>query len=102
MNEIRLYLDYKCFPIWIYDETGTLIENDLPNELKNNIDLDKKLVNLQEEYDSLFTDSNTTFSYNGFIDKVKKQEFVNQFDKIQQKLEGELTGKYKVVNKIRV
>lgn len=46
MKEIRLFLDYKCYPIWIYDENGSLINNDLSEEIKNENDFefDKKIV----------------------------------------------------------
>lgn len=27
-------LDYQCYPIWIYDENGDFIDNDLVEEIK--------------------------------------------------------------------
>lgn len=33
-KEIRLMLEYECYPLWIYDEKGSLIDNDLIDEIK--------------------------------------------------------------------
>ncbi|MEN2666677.1 hypothetical protein [Listeria aquatica] len=75
MKEIKLFFDYNCYPIWVYDDAGLLKENDLPNEIKNDKELDQKLLNLQDRYDSLFTDNEVEFQYNGFEDEESKKSF---------------------------
>ena len=35
MNTLKYSLEYHCYPIWNYDETGELSDNDLPVELRN-------------------------------------------------------------------
>lgn len=35
MKKIRILLDYRCCPIWVFDEKGELMRNDLPDELRN-------------------------------------------------------------------
>lgn len=102
MSEVRLFLDYKCYPVWVYDEAGFLEENDLPDELKKDKDLDGNLTYLQDKYDNLFTDTENEFRYNGFNDENEKEKFFHEFTEIQKELEGKLKNKYKVVNKILV
>lgn len=34
MKELRLFLDYKCYFVWVYNDVGILKENDLLDELK--------------------------------------------------------------------
>ncbi|MBF2471608.1 hypothetical protein IA868_00340 [Listeria welshimeri] len=104
MSEVRLFLDYKCYPVWVYDEAGFLEENDLPNELKKDKDLDEKLTHLQDKYNNLFTDTEIEFRYNGFNDENEneKEKFLREFTEIQKELEKKLKNKYKVVSKILV
>ncbi|MBC2045242.1 hypothetical protein HCJ21_11815 [Listeria seeligeri] len=102
MSEVRLFLDYKCYPVWVYDEAGFLEENDLPDELKKDKDLDGNLTYLQDKYDNLFTDTEIEFRYNGFNDENEKEKFFHEFTEIQKELEGKLKNKYKVINKILV
>ncbi|HAC1982960.1 TPA_asm: hypothetical protein GJA11_15460, partial [Listeria monocytogenes] len=63
MKELRLFLDYKCYPVWVYNDAGILKENDLPDELK------------QDEYDKLFIDTEIEFRYEAFKDEKEKEEF---------------------------
>ncbi|MBF2596511.1 hypothetical protein [Listeria welshimeri] len=102
MSEVRLFLDYKCYPVWVYDEAGFLEENDLPDELKKDKDLDVKLTHLQDKYNNLFTDTEIEFRYNGFNDENEKEKFLREFTEIQKELEKKLKNKYKVVSKILV
>lgn len=102
MSEVRLFLDYKCYPVWVYDEAGFLEENDLPNELKKDKDLDVKLTHLQDKYNNLFTDTEIEFRYNGFNDENENEKFLREFTEIQKELEKKLKNKYKVVSKILV
>lgn len=102
MSEVRLLLDYKCYPVWVYDEAGFLEENDLPDELKNDRNLDEKLVYLQNIYNNLFIDTEIEFKYRGFNDEVEKEKLLHEFRKIQKELEGKLKNKYKVVNKVLI
>ncbi|MBC1251078.1 hypothetical protein HB765_00475 [Listeria welshimeri] len=102
MSEVRLFLDYKCYPVWVYDEAGFLEENDLPGELKKDKDLDVKLTHLQDKYNNLFTDTEIEFRYNGFNHENEKEKFLREFTEIQKELEKKLKNKYKVVSKILV
>jgi hypothetical protein len=59
MKKIRLLLEYKSYPMWIYDENDELIDNDIIEELKSEKEINEMLMEIQVIYDSLFIDSNT-------------------------------------------
>ncbi|EAC7025426.1 hypothetical protein AE073_04570 [Listeria monocytogenes] len=90
MKELRLFLDYKCYPVWIYNDAGILKENDLPDELK------------QDEYDKLFIDTEIEFRYEAFKDEKEKEEFLHEFIEVQKYLKETLGKEYNIVNKILV
>ncbi|EAC6191978.1 hypothetical protein CF322_01100 [Listeria monocytogenes] len=90
MKELRLFLDYKCYPVWIYNDAGILKENDLPDELK------------QDEYDKLFIDTEIEFRYEAFKDEKEKEEFFHEFIEVQKHLKETLGKEYNIVNKILV
>ncbi|MBM5604519.1 hypothetical protein D8X85_03060 [Listeria seeligeri] len=102
MKEVRLFLDYRCYPVWVYDDDGFLEDNDLPDELKEDKGIDERLMLLQDKYDHLFTDTKTEFNYNGFDDQEKEEEFLQMFTEIQMEMERCLMDKYKIINKIFV
>ena len=46
INKIRVMLEYRCYPVWLYDEDGDVIDTLLPEELRNDRNLDKKFDEL--------------------------------------------------------
>ncbi len=85
-------LEYGCYPIWLYDEKGNLISNDLPQVLRKDATLNKKLLVLQKQYDSLFTNNQHDFSYNGFATAADEQQFLRAFMVIHKDLKRRLGG----------
>ncbi len=77
MNTLKYSLEYKCYPIWNYDETGELIDNDLPDELRDDKELDTLLLEIQDIFDHLFTDTPKEFSYHGFHTEQERQRFLS-------------------------
>ncbi|MFM9745389.1 hypothetical protein ACKI2C_48385, partial [Streptomyces brasiliscabiei] len=55
---------------------------------------------LQKQYDSLFTNNQHDFSYNGFATAADEQQFLRAFMVIHKDLKRRLGGKYAVLNKI--
>ena len=53
LRRIRLLLDYSCYPVWLYDENGDVIDTLLPEKLRDDIELDSKFDDLQARYDAL-------------------------------------------------
>jgi len=77
MNTLKYSLEYHCYPIWNYDASGELIDNDLPDELRNDQELDSLLLQVQEIYDSLFVDTPNEFSSHGFRTETERQNFLS-------------------------
>ncbi len=76
MNTLKYSLEYRCYPIWNYDQDGTLIDNDLPDELRADTELDSLLVRLQKMFDALFIDNPKEFSSHGFSTEDERQKFI--------------------------
>ena len=76
MNTLKYSLEYRCYPIWNYDQDGELVDNDLPDELRADTELDSLLLHLQELFDALFVDTSKEFSSHGFSTEAKRQEFL--------------------------
>ena len=76
MNTLKYSLEYRCYPIWNYTEEGELIDNDLPEELREDTELDSLLLKIQGIFDSLFTDTSKEFSANGFKTKEEWRDFL--------------------------
>ncbi|CEE00434.1 hypothetical protein BT1A1_0579 [Caldibacillus thermoamylovorans] len=66
MNIIKIFLEYQCYPIWIYNEQGELVDNDLVEELKGEDEIDNMLLEIQNIYDSPFEDNAINFEFKGF------------------------------------
>ena len=77
MNTLRYSLEYHCYPIWNYDENGELVDNDLPDELRMDEELDSLLLKVQAVFDGLFTDTPRTFSSHGFRSEKDRRDFLS-------------------------
>lgn len=100
MKKLKIKLDYKCFPIWIYDENNDLITNDLPNILINDLEIEPLCVKLQKDFDALFLDSNIEFKYVGFENEVNKAQFISSIDNIESILHKKVGSDYEIINEI--
>jgi len=78
MNTLKYSLEYHCYPIWNYDANGELIDNDLPDELRNDQELDSLLLKVQEIFDGLFVDTSTEFSSHSFRTETDRQDFLSE------------------------
>ena len=77
MNTLKYNLEYHCYPIWNYDATGELIDNDLPDDLRNDQELDSLLLKVQEIFGGLYIDTATEFSSHGFHTETERQDFLS-------------------------
>ena len=101
-KEIRLMLEYECYPLWIYDEKGNLIDNDLIDEIKKDDTLCGMLEGLQTEFESLYLNNQVEFKYLGFSSENAKQNFAKKTENIHSRLCKLLEDKYTVKNMIDI
>lgn len=94
MKKIKIELEYRCFPVWIYGENGELIENDLPPYLIGDNDIGSKFVHIQEIYDGLFLDNEKEFKYIGFKETEKREIFLRDLFLAINLLKSKLNDEY--------
>ena len=100
IKRIRVMLDYGCFPVWLYDEEDDVIDTLLPDELRQNAELDAKFDDLQARYEALFINDGKEFSYKGFKSDEEKQKFLEDWQIAVDELIAAIDGKYPVSNEI--
>ena len=98
--KIRLLLDYPCYPVWLYDDDGGVIDTRLPDELSNDTELDARFTDLQKRYKALFINNEKEFSYVGFRSSDEESAFkADMLDAIRELIE-KLDGRYEIVDDI--
>lgn len=102
MKKIKIKLEYQCFPVWIYDDNDNLLDNELPDELIGDDEVDLLCVILQEEFDLLYINDGNEFKYVGFQDTFSRNEFIKKADKVIQIIEKKVGGKYDVNNNVDI
>lgn len=100
IKTLRLMLEYKCYPVWLYDENDNIIDTLLPEELRDDTKLDSKFDDLQARYDALFIDNEHEFSFVGFKTIEEKNSFINDWNSAIQELTEKTEGKYIIMNDI--
>ena len=100
LKKIRVMLDYRCYPVWLYDEDGDIIDTLLPEELRDDKELDEKFDDLQARYDGLFIDNDHEFEFVGFSSEEQKRDFLADWDKVVSELKEKVGSKYPIVDDI--
>lgn len=73
MQMIKIQLEYKCYPVWIYDEDGLVEDTALPPELADDHQLDEKFQSVQDRFDATYVDTSTEF-YNKGFESLEEEE----------------------------
>ena len=100
IKKLRLLLEYGCYPVWLYDEDGFVINTLLPDELRNDRELDAKFTDLQDRYEALFINDEHVFDYLGFKTEAEKAAFLSDWQKAVKELTEKTKGKYEIVDDI--
>ncbi len=66
MKKIRVLMEYKCYPVWLYDDEGNIEGTRLPPELLGDRGLDEKFMSIQERFDATYVDTPMEFYSRGF------------------------------------
>lgn len=99
MQKVKISLEYRCFPLWIYNNEE-LISNDLPKELSEDKEMDHAFVEIQNIYDSLFLNNSIEFRYIGFSNEPDKQTFIKMIDNAVDLMESKLNDSYVIEKNI--
>jgi hypothetical protein len=102
MKTIKIFLEYQCYPMWIYDEKGELVDNTIANELANETLIVKTLDEIQETYDNLFEDNEMNFEYKGFAQEQEREQFLRLVSETVDSIKSKLSDVYKVDNKVNL
>lgn len=101
MKELKIMPEYQCYLTWLYDENGTLIDNLIPDELKQNANIINLIEEIQNEFDHLYANTKKEFVYIGFENDEKRKLFINKIEKVCNLISQELKGEYKVTNALQ-
>ncbi|MDG5471391.1 hypothetical protein P6709_06500 [Jeotgalibacillus sp. ET6] len=102
MNIIKIFLEYQCYPMWIYDEQGELVDNDLVGELENDEEIDNMLLEIQNLYDNLFEDNSINFEFKGFSNENEKTIFFKKVENTITLIKEKIGDKYIVENTVEI
>lgn len=101
MDEMVLILDYRCYPVFMYDTVeGGCTENALPENFPNREFLDVLFTDIQKQYDAFFTDTPTLFSYDGPKTKEEADAFNAKVEVAVAALLKANNGAYHIENRI--
>ena len=89
VKKIRLILDYGCYPVWLYDENGNIVDTLLPDELRSDRELDSKFDDLQARYDALFIDN-----------QDERDAFFRDWRDAYDELVEKTNGRYTIIDEI--
>jgi hypothetical protein len=102
MVKIKLFLEYQCYPMWIYDEKDELVDNVLIEELKGELEIDKMLAEIQSIYDALFEDNDISFEYKGFTLETEKEVFIQKIENVVSLIKEKVGNMYLFENRITI
>ncbi len=96
MKAIKFMLEYKCYPLWLYDDNGIPVGNDIPQELKSDVEFKSLIEEISREFDKLYRDDSEAFEYIGFSDDISKRAFFRKVDKCIDIIKRKVGKIYKV------
>ena len=100
VKTLRIMLEYRCYPVWLYDENGNIVDTLLPEELRSDAELDSKFDDLQARYDALFLNNAHEFDYVGFKNEEDKNDFLRDWNCAVSELRSKTQGLYEIIDEI--
>ena len=101
IKTLRIMLEYRCYPVWLYDEEGNIVDTLLPEDLRSDIELDSKFDDLQARYDALFINNAHEFDYIGFKTEEDKRAFLKDWECAVSELRRKVQGRYEIIDEIK-
>ena len=75
MTKMKIQLEYKCYPVWLYDDEGFVEDTALPPEPTDERELDEKFRSIQERFDATYVDTPAEFYNKGFASPDEEAAF---------------------------
>lgn len=82
--------------MWVYDENNELIENDLPDIIKNNSQIRSLCTEIQNINDSLYINNDTEFTYRGFNSEDDRKAFSEKLSQLKKLLRENAGEEYEI------
>ncbi len=98
MKTIKINLEYKCYPMWVYDENGDLLDNAIAQELVDDKDVLNALEKIQNLFNRLFEDTEIVFRFKGFSNDQEREQFNLLVNETVAMIESKIGTVYKVEN----
>ncbi len=96
MKTIKIELEYKCYPMWVYDENGDLLDNAIVQELADEIDIVNNLDKVQELFNQLYEDTEIIFQFKGLSDDREREQFNLLMSETVAMIKSKIGSVYKV------
>lgn len=87
-------MEWNDFPIWIYDESGVVVEVGVPLEWKVDTQLLEKLLEVQAEYNSLFVDDGKRFEALDFQSDEQRRQFCEKIQFLSNYMKSKIPPGY--------
>ena len=100
VKKLNLSLEYGCYPVWLLDEDDNIIDTLLPEELRNDHELDTKFADLQARYEATFINDGHVFEGIGFKTKEEEDAFRFDWQQVVEELIEKTKGNYVIVDDI--
>ena len=100
IKTLRIMLEYRCYPVWLYDEEDNIVDTLLPEELRSDVELDSIFDDLQARYDALFINNSREFDYIGFKASADRRAFLNDWQCAVSELRRKTQGRYEIIDEI--
>ncbi len=97
MKKIEISLEYGCFPVWLYDDAGSLADTTLPSEASDDIELLGLFNDIQARFEATFINNSQEFTDKGFASKEEERSFYKDLDVAVEKLNSHCSGLYEIV-----
>lgn len=102
MNILKLSPEYQCSPIWEYTPDGEIIDNDIPEPLRNDKELDDLIGRIENIWDSGYVDTPTEFYGKPWPTEEDRLAFVHLFKDTENLLRSRYGDKYVIINNVTI
>lgn len=97
MKTLKISLEYKCYPVWIYDEDGDIEDSYLPDDLSGDEELKSLFDSIQDRFNNLYLDENGEEDFqteNDFKNDNDRKQFYDDLNKAVSLLKERYSDKY--------